>query len=87
MVLVVLRPCYLALRRALASSAKPTGVVVVEEPHRSLDATDIEDVLGVPVRAVVPWDPAIARCVDAGLLGVRLPGPLKTALAAHRVTT
>lgn len=78
--LLVLRPCYLALRRALAAPVRPSAVVVIEEPKRSLDPTDIEDVLGVPVRAVVPWDPAIARCVDAGLLAARLPGPLASAL-------
>jgi hypothetical protein len=80
--LLVLRPCYLALRRALAAPVRPSAVVVVEEQRRSLDATDIEDVLGVPVRAVVPWDASIARCVDAGLLGARLPGPLVSALRA-----
>jgi hypothetical protein len=78
--LLVLRPCYLALRRALAAPVRPSAVVVVEEPHRSLDPTDIEDVLGVPVRAVVPWDSSISRCVDAGLLAVRLPRPLVSAL-------
>lgn len=78
--LLVLRPCYLALRRALAAPVRPSAVVVIEEPKRSLDPADIEDVLGVPVRAVVPWDPAIARCVDAGLLGARLPRPLASAL-------
>jgi cellulose biosynthesis protein BcsQ len=78
--LLVLRPCYLALRRALAAPVRPSAVVVVEEPRRSLDPTDIEDVLGVPVRAVVPWDSSIARCVDAGLLAARLPGPLASAL-------
>ena len=78
--LLVLRPCYLALRRALAAPVRPSAVVVIEEPRRSLDPSDIEDVLGVPVRAVVPWDAAIARCVDAGLLAARLPGPLASAL-------
>ena len=78
--LLVLRPCYLALRRALAAPVRPSAVVVIEEPKRSLDPADIEDVLGVPVRAVVPWDASIARCVDAGLLGARLPAPLASAL-------
>lgn len=78
--LLVLRPCYLALRRALAAPVRPSAVIVIEEPKRSLDPSDIEDVLGVPVRAVVPWDAAIARCVDAGLLAARLPGPLASAL-------
>jgi MinD-like ATPase involved in chromosome partitioning or flagellar assembly len=80
--LLVIRPCYLALRRALAAPVRPSGVVVVEEPKRSLDALDIEDVLGVPVQAVVPWSPDIARAVDAGLLGARLPRTLATALRA-----
>lgn len=80
--LLVIRPCFLALRRALAAPVRPSGVVVVEEEKRSLDAADIEDVLGVPVQAVVPWDPAIARSVDAGLLGSRLPRPLAAALRA-----
>jgi Flp pilus assembly CpaE family ATPase len=78
--LLVLRPCYLALRRALAAPVRPSAVVVIEEVGRALDPTDIEDVLGVPVRAVIPWDAAIARCVDAGLLGARLPRPLAAAL-------
>lgn len=80
-VLMVLRPCYLALRRALAAPIRATGVILVEEPKRSLDADDVEQVLGVPVRAVVPWDPAIARSVDAGLLGARPPRQLATSLA------
>jgi len=80
--LLVLRPCYLALRRALAAPVRPSGVVVVEEPRRSLDVCDIEGVLGVPVHAVVPWDDGIARAVDAGLLGARLPRPLASALRA-----
>lgn len=80
--LLVIRPCYLALRSAVAAPVRPSAVVLVEEPKRSLDATDVEDVLGVPVCAVVPWDPSIARCVDAGLLASRLPRPLAAALRA-----
>ncbi len=78
--LLVLRPCYLALRRALAAPVRPSAVILVEERKRALDALDVEEVLGVPVQAVVPWDPAIARCVDAGLLGARLPASLAAAL-------
>lgn len=78
--LLVLRPCYLALRHALAARCRPSAVVLVEEPRRSLDAGDVEEVLGVPVCAVVPWDASIARSVDAGLLGARLPRPLASAL-------
>ncbi len=80
--LLVLRPCYLALRRALAAPIRPSGVVVIEEPRRSLDAGDVEDTLGVPVAAVIPWDHSIARCVDAGLLAARMPRALSSALRA-----
>jgi hypothetical protein len=78
----VLRPCYIALRRALAAPLRPSAVVLVEEPGRSLGRRDVEDVLGVPVRAQIPWDPAVARSVDAGLLGTRVPRPLHRALRA-----
>jgi MinD-like ATPase involved in chromosome partitioning or flagellar assembly len=71
--LLVLRPCYLSLRRAVAAPMRPSGVVVVSEPGRALGADDVEEVLGVPVRARISVDPAIARAVDAGLLAGRLP--------------
>ncbi|MDP9072524.1 MAG: hypothetical protein M3N68_14820 [Actinomycetota bacterium] len=78
--LLVLRPCYLALRRALAAPLRPSGVILVDEPGRSLGRGDVEEVLGVPVRARVAWDPTVARCVDAGLLAGRVPRALERAL-------
>lgn len=78
--LLVMRPCYLALRRALAAPVRPSGVVLVTEPGRSLGREDIEDALGVPVRAEVPWHDGIARAVDAGLLAGRLPRMLVRSL-------
>lgn len=78
--LLVMRPCYLALRRALAAPIRPSGVVLVNEPGRSLTAEEIEDALGVPVRAEVPWNDGVARSVDAGLLAGRLPRTLARAL-------
>lgn len=80
--LLVIRPCYIALRRALAAPLRPSAVVLVQEHGRSLGRRDVEDVLGVPVRAQIPWDPAVARSVDAGLLGTRIPRPLHRALRA-----
>lgn len=71
--LLVIRPCYLALRRAVRDRVQADGVVLVEEPGRALDATDVSRALGIPIRAVVQWDPAVARAVDAGLLMSRLP--------------
>ena len=80
--LLVLRPCYLALRRALAAPIRPSGVVLVQEPGRSLSRRDVEEVLDVPVRAEIPWDRAIAGAVDAGLLTSRVPRTLERALRA-----
>lgn len=78
--LVVTRPCFLALKRLGASPVRPTGVVLVEEPGRALDRSDVEEVAGVPVVAAVSFDPAVARAVDAGLLTSRLPRLLERSL-------
>lgn len=74
--LLVTRPCYLSLRAA-ATGPTPTGVVLVTEPGRALGPGDVSSVVGAPVVARVPVDPAIARVVDAGLLASRLPRPLR----------
>ena len=66
--LMVTRPCYLALRRAVSAGATADGVVLVTEPGRCLDRRDVTDVLSLPVLAEVELDPAVARSVDAGLL-------------------
>ncbi len=71
--LLVLRPCFLALRRAVAAPIRPSGVVLVREPGRALGRRDVEAALGVPVRAELDVEPAVARAVDAGLLVTRLP--------------
>ncbi len=78
---MVLRPCYLALRRALAlgPGARPTVVAVVGEPGRSLGSGDVAQVLGVPV-VEVPHHPSVARRVDAGLLAGRLPRLLERSM-------
>jgi MinD superfamily P-loop ATPase len=83
---VVLRGCYLALRRAvrMPATARATGAVLVEESGRALGSRDVADVLGVPVLASVPVRASIARVVDAGVFPVRLPEtlakPARTAL-------
>jgi cellulose biosynthesis protein BcsQ len=76
--LLVVRECYLALRRAAASSltARAFGAVVLQEPGRALGPADVGQVLGRPVTARVPVRAAIARAVDAGVLATRLPDPL-----------
>jgi len=78
--LLVTRPCFISLRRALSLPLRPTGVVLIEEAGRALGRRDVEDVLGVPVVATIEVDAAVARAVDAGLLAARLPSPLGRAL-------
>jgi hypothetical protein len=80
--LLVLRPCYLALRRATALPSRPTGIVVLMEPGRALGRREIEDVIGVKVAAEIDVEPTIARAVDAGLLAARLPRGLSRTLKA-----
>ena len=78
--ILVIRPCYLALRRAMASPLRPSEVVVVREPGRALSSQDIESAVGAPVRVEIEADPAVARAVDAGLMAGRLPRSLERGL-------
>jgi hypothetical protein len=75
---VVLRGCYLALRRAVHQPVLEStkGAVLLEEPGRVLGPKDVSDVFDLPVLAKVPVKPAIARTVDAGVLAGRLPDAL-----------
>jgi pilus assembly protein CpaE len=75
---VVLRGCYLGLRRAVNAplTARAAGIAFVDEPGRSLGAAEIRDVLERPVLTRVPVRPTIARAVDAGVVAVRPPEPL-----------
>jgi len=78
--LLVTRACYLSLGHAVSAGVAPSGVVLIDEPGRSLRAADIERSLGAPVVSTVLLDPAIARAVDSGLLAGRLPGPWRRQL-------
>jgi hypothetical protein len=78
--LLVIRPCYLALRRVVAAPIRPSGIVLVVEPGRALTRHDVENIVGAPVRAEIACDPAIARTVDAGVLASKMPRPLERAL-------
>ena len=75
---VVLRGCYLALRRAVHGPvlASTTAAVLLEEAGRTLSARDVAQVFDLPVLARVPVKSIIARAVDAGVLATRLPESL-----------
>ena len=81
--LMVIRPCYLALHKAVGDPrlARSAGAILVEDPGRALDAADVAAVLGVPVVGRVPVRAEIARAVDAGVLRDRLPSPLAASAA------
>lgn len=81
---VVVRACYLGVRRVADAARNGARIVVIEEPGRALSRRDIEAVLG-ELDVVLAWDPAVARAVDAGLLASRVPRslrPLRRLLAA-----
>jgi len=75
---IVVRGCYLALRRAvrLELTATATGAVFLDEGSRALGAHDVANVLGVPVLATVSLRATNARAIDAGVLPTRLPDAL-----------
>ena len=75
---IVVRGCYLALRRAvhIDLTARATGAVFVDEAGRSLGVRDVANVLGVPILTSVSLRASTARAVDAGLLPTRLPDAL-----------
>lgn len=75
--LLVTRACYLALRAATRCVIRPSGIVLIEEPGRSLRSRDVEHCVGAPVVATVPFDVAVARAVDSGLLTRNLPYTLR----------
>jgi hypothetical protein len=79
---LVIRPCYLSLRRAARLARRPHAVVVIRESGRALTTRDIESVVGAPVIADITVSEAVARSVDAGLLATRLPRQLASEVAA-----
>lgn len=78
---VVVRNCYLGLRRLALLPLRPRSVIVIEEDGRALNRRDVAGISARPP-TIVTWDPAVARAVDAGLLVDRLPRSLQR-LASH----
>ena len=79
---VVIRACYLALRRFRGLNLRCDSAVLVREPQRALSRGDVADTLDAPVSATVELDPAVARSVDSGMLVSRLPRRLDRTMAA-----
>jgi hypothetical protein len=77
--LLVVRACYLALRRCRQqldhgpASLRPDGLVLVEEDGRAIGAPEVAAALGLSVCATLRHDPDLSRAVDSGLLASRGP--------------
>ncbi len=83
---LVVRACYLNLRRATRVPVEPTDVVEITEPGRSLKTVDIEGVLKRPVDLRIAEDPLVARAVDMGLSVSRAPWAIRRACRTlHRL--
>ncbi len=78
---VVVRACYLAMRRFGRLDLAADAIVFLREPWRALVAGDLEISIGAPVLATVEVDPAVARAADSGQLALRLPRPLERQVA------
>lgn len=68
---IVVRPCYLALRRARLIDHSSDAVIIVTEPDRALRQADVARVLGLPIAATLDISADIARRVDAGIITSR----------------
>lgn len=81
---LVTRACYLSLKHIMDNPVyqKVDGIIVVQESGRALDRRDVEDIVGVPVIATVPWQLQIQQAVDAGTLARREQVAFKSATQA-----
>ena len=78
---LLVRPCYLALRRAARVPISFDSLIEVYEDGRALRTLDVEAVMGLAVSARVRVDPAIARAVDSGTLVSKRPRALRRFIA------
>lgn len=82
----VVRSCYLALRRLRDTGTPGDRIVLIEEAGRALTRRDVDTAIGA-VSVALPWDPAVARAVDAGLLAHRMPRSLRRLAGVTSVVT
>lgn len=71
--ILVIHPCYLALRRAMRNDLSVyDGVITFTQEGRALTSRDLRDILDKPIIANIPWIPEIARSIDAGVFARRI---------------
>ena len=68
--ILVTQPCVTALRRAALDPKLPSpdSIALIDQSGRMLQAAEVEQAVGKPVAATVPWSPQIAAAADAGEL-------------------
>lgn len=69
--LLIVRACYLTLRRCTGTGIKTTGIILLKEQYRALRTSDVQAALGKPILAEIVLSPGISRATDAGLLAKR----------------
>ncbi len=78
--LMVMRPCYVALRHVVTAVNRWNGLVLVRPPDRVLTTRDVASVCDMPLAAEITMTPDVSRAVDAGVLRSRLPTSLVRSL-------
>jgi hypothetical protein len=78
--LMVMRPCYVALRHVVTAVNRWDGLVLVRPPDRVLTTRDVASVCDMPLAAEITMTPDVSRAVDAGVLRSRLPTGLVRSL-------
>lgn len=69
--IVVVQACYLSVRRAVQAGRWDGWILTNTETGRTLTDRDVMHAMGSPPLLTLPHSPAIARCLDAGLLATR----------------
>jgi Mrp family chromosome partitioning ATPase len=77
---LVLRPCLLSLRKAVASTLPATAAVLLGQPGSTLRASDIESSLGIPVVATIPFSPPVNRATESSRLFSHPPRAIKRSI-------
>ncbi len=81
---LIVRPCYLSLRRASQVPISFDSLVEVYEDGRALRTLDVEAVMSMAVCARIRVDPSVARAVDSGTLVSRRPRAVRRFVADLR---
>lgn len=71
--LMIMRPCYVALRHVVTAVNRWDGLILVRPPDRVLTTRDVVSVCDMPLAAEITMTPDVSRAVDAGVLRSRLP--------------